>query len=1107
MRPSLIPAALAALFAVSACDAGGLPPGWAETPAGRGPRVRWDLEARPLPDIPFPNDVATRPDPTSPTGLRVNASLLAPTGMEERLRARFDDLDGWATFAPITVGFSAPIDTGDLIRRQGRGHFSASDFREHAIYLVDLQTGAPVPLDVNSGRLPGSVADPNGYYRNDPRAGESNLLYETVEEDLNRNGVLDPGEDTDGDGVLDHPNTLDGRLTGAPLETYDRMLWFYERETDTLVLRPIVPLREEHRYAVVLTDRLQGTDGSPVRSPFDTVHHVAQYDALAGLPRLFAAHPDVYGDLDTRGWSGVAFAWSFTTQSIRGDLDALRDGLYGRGPFARLAQDFPAELTPVPLRGGRGCMLPPDVFTVTPAELRAALDGVPVDSFGIPAAQFDAVLDALEENVSHFAYGFFRSPYLLGDPDTESVDDAWDIDRTTGEARIGSDLVPMFIVVPKETAAHHQPFPVTLYAHGYGSLDLEAIAFAGLTARQGVATVSIDAQGHGLPLTAALRTVVEALLGGHCLNPMGRALGIDRARDLNGDGTPDSAGLFFSAYMFHTRDTLRQSTLDLVQALRVVRSLQGAPGAAPSRPWQAGSVLDARDMPIEFTGDVNGDGRPDVAGDFDGDGVPDIGGWDRAYGQWGSSLGGILSMLVAGVEPAVTATAPVSGGGGLFDVGLRTSLGTARNPIWLRVMGPIVESVVSDGPGAESGCPAGERSLVFELPDLSNRVRTELACAATGELDRGDAVVLANLRNHETRCTTAGADGRFRMQVPADEDDALEVLVYHGGGDRLDTRTCTFVGAAPAPVLVRDIRTWQSANGMAAPGRCPGCAKYRQRVFEPGDPLVAPTEGLGLRRQSPELRRLATLAQLAIDPADPANYARALFLDPIHAADATERPRGILVTATVGDTTVPVSTADTYARAAGILPFLPPDAPDVLAEWRAPAWFAERYGAATPDDVLIDHHVPEALARLEREGPPGAPRFLFDVDDFSEGQQLFAPDGSAQIPEDMGGLRPNRLDPPLRWARESRLVAAAGGDPWRGSGGTFGAYSAIVHAMTVPEGQHVILPVDPRKAWDDGAYFLSLVGWYLASGGSDLPYLSRPAEHECLERRTCVYGE
>ena len=44
--------------------------------------VEFDFDERPLPEIPLPNDIATRPDPSSATGLRVNASLLAPTGME-----------------------------------------------------------------------------------------------------------------------------------------------------------------------------------------------------------------------------------------------------------------------------------------------------------------------------------------------------------------------------------------------------------------------------------------------------------------------------------------------------------------------------------------------------------------------------------------------------------------------------------------------------------------------------------------------------------------------------------------------------------------------------------------------------------------------------------------------------------------------------------------------------------------------------------------------------------------------------------------------------------------------------------------------------------------
>ena len=85
-----------AVFATLApgCDEG-TPQGHRVTPAGTGPRITWDLEYDTLPLIPLPNDVATWPDPSSPTGRRINASVLVPTGLERMTRARFNDLDGW----------------------------------------------------------------------------------------------------------------------------------------------------------------------------------------------------------------------------------------------------------------------------------------------------------------------------------------------------------------------------------------------------------------------------------------------------------------------------------------------------------------------------------------------------------------------------------------------------------------------------------------------------------------------------------------------------------------------------------------------------------------------------------------------------------------------------------------------------------------------------------------------------------------------------------------------------------------------------------------------------------------------------------------------------
>ena len=41
-----------------------------------------------------------------------------------------------------------------------------------------------------------------------------------------------------------------------------------------------------------------------------------------------------------------------------------------------------------------------------------------------------------------------------------------------------------------------------------------------------------------------------------------------RARDLNADGFPDPGGDFWTANTFHTRDVVRQSTIDYMQVIR-----------------------------------------------------------------------------------------------------------------------------------------------------------------------------------------------------------------------------------------------------------------------------------------------------------------------------------------------------------------------------------------------------------------------------------------------------------------------------------------------------------------------------------------------------------
>jgi hypothetical protein len=1075
---------LLALALAGCSDA--LAEGLRATPPGTGPTVRWDLEARPLPAIPLPNDAATAPDPTSPTGRRLDPSPLAASGLERRLRRQLARLDGFSAYGAVTVAFDAPLDLDGLALRQGGLRFSERALRDHAIYLVDLEDGAPVPLDLGSGLRPISAAEPGAYLPNDPHRSGSNLLFETRSEDLDFDGVLDPGEDVDFDGVLDAPNTPDGLLRGTPLETYDRLVTFYERQTDTLVLRPLLPLRSRRRYAVVLTDRLRGLDGQPVRSPLPFVHPFTQTEALEALPALFAARPEVYGDLARRGFAGVAFAWTFTTQSTTEDLDALREGLYGRGPYARLADAFPADVAALPLVGGTpaGCdgVDTRRPYALPPARLRALVEALPSPAaigFGdLSEAQLEAVLDGLERHVSHLAYALVEAPYLLGDPDAGRAEDTWDLDGVRRGDGVARDLVPLLVAVPRQTFAHRQPFDVALYAHGDGGSHLEALTYASHAAAQGLATVAALAPGHGVPADDALSDRAPGL----CLDGLARALREHRAADRDGDGAADPAGPFDGGDPFHARDHLRQGALDLLQALRALRGLGRGPFAARRLATATGAV--------DFDGDLDGDGAAETAGDFDADGVSDLG--TERFAIWGSGFGAVRAMLAFGVEPALAAAAPVSGGGGWLDVALRSRLPALRDPLWLRLLGPVVASRRSSGPGVDTSCAEGARSLHFVVPDQGARRRVELACLEAADLDEGDVVVLTNLRTGARRCAGVGPGGRFTVAVPTDVDDALELRVLDGGAADVDYGRCA--GDA-AGAVARVVDAWE-----VGAGGCRDCGRYQDRRYEAGTRLRAPIAGLGLDRQSPDLRRVASWLQAALDPADPIHYARRAFLEPPMAPDVEAGPRAVFVVATAGDTAVPVSAADAYARAAGLLPFVPADGPSVWREHRAPETFAERYGRSSPDAVLRDFGVLEGLASLERfETPFGGVRdWVVDVEDLSDGVIAFDGAGDAQRAVSDGGISPRRLDPPLRWSRRSEAGVAA---PWNPDGGV---RSALLHPMPDPRGRHVLPPPDPTGIFDDSAYVLNAIGWFLASGGAGLPWLDLAAP-SCLAVDRCRF--
>ena len=1124
-------AILLACVAVAACAVDTIPVPLRATPPGSGPTVHFDLFHQPLPDIPQPNDIATFPDPTSRTGRRINASMVASTNMDQMARQEFDELEGWGTTAPITVSFTpeaggapaaAALDLQDLrSRMQGDGW----DLTNDAVYVVNLDTGVPALVDLGSGDFPATIVRSTSYYPNDPHADDDNLLFEVDEEGAGLTQAdYRPSLDMDFDGVLDHPDTLPP--AGLRPGVDDLMTW-YERQTDTLILRPELPLEEKTEYAVVLTDRLRGPDGQPVRSPFPAVYHPQQTEGVARLQGVLSdpTRGNYYGDIAGTGLAHVAFAWTFTTQPVTEDMVKLRDGLYGKGLFARLATDFPPKATIFPAAGKAltpdeeppgwqklpECQEPNKApFIVHWGDAKQAILPLLPILFSLGQTQLDGLVASLD-NVDYFVIGTYQTPYLVGDPKSTNPYDHFLVNFMTGDADVHADTGHFWISIPKAKGPAKPPFPVAYWHHGTTLFDTEMFIHAGHYAQNGLALVSIDAPGHGMVLTPGQFNLFKALLAGQCLAPFATALDSGRAIDLTGDGMADSGGLIWSAHVLRTRDNVRQAVIDAMQMTRVLASFDGK------------NLSDQ---------DFNGDGKPDLAGDFNADGVVDVGGPNVPYYASGGSLGGIVSMIQGALDPLVVAAAPVSGTAGFMDTAMRGTV--TPTPVLEQVMGPLVVAIPASS-RTDSACKSSQRSVRWVLNNLFDSLEMEIACLDASELDVGMTAVVTNDVTHKHRCARTGPGGTFRVPIPVSIGDAITIQMITAP-DAVDSyATCNVPDSAP---LGRLIDTWEqkaTTYGMVADSTdtctaMAGCQQYRATFYPVGTTLVAPQEGLGLARQTPDFRQELTLSQAALDPADPFNYARFYTLRSLPRVDGSPQPpRPILVVTTAGDDEVTTASGLAFARAAGALPFLPPNAATTMpdyADFVTPESLYDAWGGQTPDQVLVQQGEMEGVSRMARTpvgstcrnnyvasatctSPPTADpttcqQTLFDADWLGEtfqtyGQQHELPPLRVARVAGVHVTGASVLD--AAWAPRIKGMPFADDGAWTPNVPLVASVTAYIQ----PGGQHDWSVGDPCQSFDATTYMDNLLGHYFATGGQDLYYLSHPHSHACLKDTSCSF--
>lgn len=1094
-----------------------------------GPRIKWDLDARPFPDIPFPNDVATIVDSTTTTGRSLNVSFEGGSDQEEKVRKYVNRMAGFGTFSPISVGFESPIDLNNLVRRHQQ---KVPEFSDDAVFLVNIDPksqnyGKFELIDFGLGNFPILLEEPDRYYDNDPRVGGTNLLYESTQEvDSNGNGILDPIEDTDDDGVWDAPNLLDP--SKDPLLPGNTLEW-YERETNTLILRPVHTLEPATRYAVVLSSALVGEDGRSVDSPFDWINHTRQSSELSALRKIL---PDKLPQRFDKTLKDVRFAWVFSTQNPMEDLLSVRAGLYGHGTLKRLHDEFPAEFHAIHNMNSPESETP-TFFKLDPLiELLAPL--LP-SLFGVASGSAD-VIKANLSAIDYLVSGTFISPYFLADKDglanadyagdfnPQDDDEVIEINPKTGEAYYQPGEVTFMCTVPKQTGNLKPPFPTIIYSHAINSTRLEILLFGGALSKFGFATCAIDAVGHGVVIPPEFSNLIGGATERLDIPNFPGAIEHHRAVDLNNDGIAESGGMFFTADILHTRDNFRQTAIDQLQFMRILRQFDGEsrwPDNFADSEW-------TRARPGLFTGfDADLDGTPEIRGDFNGDGVVDFGG-DIAYVAFGTSLGGIQSTLLAGIEPTIRASVSNAGGGGLTDVSYRTTIRNARDGVVLRMIGPLLHGVALEP--AEDGTARTRLYLTLATADRSANVEI----GVVEGIEEGDQIVLRNpnrevrraVPEHEKKSYTWVRNGRFRISIASDADEATRRKAKLGFDARLafneligcaeerrcdqtcpgnhtcnaeniciPIRQCIETFDAENPQFVDDEeteedeatifaeefakRTITDAREYGDPwfvevyspegelkfviDEFPANTVFENILYPKGSPLAALTTGLGLKRQTPNFRKFIGIAQTLIEGADPAVVAPHFQIRPFEFPYESEHFRDGYTNFVMAGTVGD----QTVPISNGITIARTAGAIETLRE-------DPRYEGLTENQFLIDNFVYEGIARFNRFADK--PNTLFDADDLDEG--LF------RNPNTPDESYPN-VDAEI---------------PTRATWQTATGFSGLRLPYLKVTGEHTFNAPLTDTGFDATTFMTNWVGWYLIHRGqaySDDPCLEQNEMVEC----------
>jgi alpha-beta hydrolase superfamily lysophospholipase len=350
------------------------------------------------------------------------------------------------------------------------------------------------------------------------------------------------------------------------------------------------------RYAVLVRNGPRTRGGTPITASPDQREVMNQGDpttdaAFAAVDRV----DPIAGRGDT-----LAF-WTFTVADATSDVAWLKAYVEGLAPVDRAGTDAVVALSPLMPAEGRGLAVGGARNLAEGDEAISALfaavgaDALPHDAIGrVVAGAISTPVFISDPRPDPSALATSQT-FVARDPSRPfSADNPLSLSTSTP-----TRLLPYLMAIPK---VHAPDLPVIIALHGISRSKTDWIAFANAACAAGHAIIGIDLYQHG-----DRQADIEVPEGGFTarLDPVLEAAGI---------AFPDP--FFNPTFLARTRDKLRQSLVDHLALLRLLRA---------------------------------GDGENPLI-DFDGDGLPDAHGPLRLIGH---SLGAMLATAIVATSPEI----------------------------------------------------------------------------------------------------------------------------------------------------------------------------------------------------------------------------------------------------------------------------------------------------------------------------------------------------------------------------------------------------------------------------------------------------------------------